>query len=56
MLPFNVYRCPEGHETDSFATFDPKLERPSVSEITCKVKDRTGMPCRKRATFVETRK
>jgi hypothetical protein len=56
MLPFNVYRCPAGHQTDSFATYDPKLERPAVTEITCKVKDDAGEPCRKRATFIETRR
>ena len=53
--PYNLYRCPEGHERRSYATVEMTGTPPMQSKLWCVERLDDGSMCRERAVFVETR-
>ncbi|MGH7660988.1 MAG: hypothetical protein ACRENA_08780 [Vulcanimicrobiaceae bacterium] len=55
--PYNLYRCPEGHERRSYASVgvDASGTPLAQSKVWCVEKLEDGSMCRERAVFVETR-
>jgi hypothetical protein len=53
--PYNLYRCPEGHERRSYATVEITGAPPAQSKLWCVERLEDGSMCRERAVFVETR-
>lgn len=53
--PYNLYRCPEGHERRSYADVDETGAPPMQTMVWCVEKMEDGSMCRERAAFVETR-
>ena len=55
--PYNLYRCPDGHERRSYAAFgvDVTGAPPMQSMVWCVEKMDDGSMCKERAVFVETR-
>jgi hypothetical protein len=55
--PYNLYRCPDGHERRSYAAFgaDATSAPPMQSTVWCVEKMADGSMCKERAVFVETR-
>ena len=52
--PYNLYRCPEGHERRSYATAEITGAPPAQSKLWCIERLDDGSMCRERAVFVET--
>ncbi|MBV8602210.1 MAG: hypothetical protein JO359_11660 [Candidatus Eremiobacteraeota bacterium] len=52
--PYNLYRCPEGHERRSYATAEITGAPPTQSKLWCIEWLDDGSMCRERAVFVET--
>ncbi len=55
--PYNLYRCPDGHERRSYAAFgvDVTGASPMQSMVWCVEKLDDGSMCKERAVFVESR-
>ena len=53
--PYNLYRCPDGHERRSYATVEVTGAPPTQSTLWCVERLDDGSMCRERAVFVETR-
>jgi hypothetical protein len=53
--PYNLYRCPEGHEGRSYATVEITGVPPAQSKLCCIERLEDGSMWRERAVFVETR-
>ena len=55
--PYNLYRCPEGHERRSYAAAgaDVAGAPPMQSTVWCVETMEDGSMCKERAAFVETR-
>lgn len=53
--PYNLYRCPEGHERRSYANVDMAGAPPAQTKVWCIERMDDGSMCRERAVFVETR-
>jgi len=53
--PYNLYRCPDGHERRSYATVEITGAPPMQSKLWCIERLDDGSMCRERAVFVETR-
>jgi len=53
--PYNLYRCPEGHERRSYAAVDETGAPPLQTTVWCVETLEDGSMCRERAVFVETR-
>ena len=52
--PFNLYRCPQGHERRSYATVEITGVPPTQRKLWCIERLDDGSMCRERAVFVET--
>jgi hypothetical protein len=56
--PYNLYRCPDGHERRSYAAFGVDVDvtgpPPMQSTVWCVEKMDDGSMCKERAVFVET--
>jgi hypothetical protein len=52
--PYNLYRCPDGHERRSYATVEMTGAPPMQSTVRCVERLDDGSMCRERAVFVET--
>jgi len=55
--PYNLYRCPDGHERRSYTAsgVDVTGAPPMQSTVWCVEKKDDGSMCKERAVFVETR-
>src|SRR5579872_6197203 len=52
--PYNLYRCPDGHERRSYATVEMTGAPPMQSKVWCVERLDDGSMCRERAVFVNT--
>src|SRR5579872_5175777 len=52
--PYNLYRCPDGHERRSYATVEMTGAPPTQSKVRCVERLDDGSMCRERAVFVNT--